>query len=292
MFIFMCPIRWQMEFSFLHWSSLSNNDHCHGDNMYTLHFHQKDLSNFSNTANPEVSFHYPGAHHHQPGFGTSSSCLEKEKNTFMAHLSINLLGVGLIAQFHLATAFPLPLPIWSTTWSDTDLQPSQPPAGVRLNRNTAHTCKSGRGIGPMSRDPILFCSVGSIPSPASANYLTAKTCGSRLALGNWSNFINTLAIGRNKILRHRSVGDLCLLDQRYLKQKNAVWGYGSLFTVRWMRNTQSLSCFTRTLLQPLLENASKYVLRFSQPGKRNLCCRSNSGTHLVIQVANSGRPFD
>ncbi|MBK8109984.1 MAG: histidine kinase [Saprospiraceae bacterium] len=84
--------------------------------------------------------------------------------------------------------------------------------------------------------------------------------------------------------------ELALLDQ-YLKVEKMRFGDMIAFQSEVDENARSLYV-PYMLLQPLLENAIKYGYH-TTTGKTEISLQiKHTGTHLVIKVYDSGRPFD
>lgn len=208
----------------------------------------------------------------------------ERENTFMALLSINLMGVGLIL-FSLLAGIPFALANLINNMIDHNLQKKQALLQLELDKKN-NEYKAAEVDSLMSRiNPhFLFNGLNSIASLANTDGKKAEAMALQLA-----EFYKYASNRENKIYATVQQ-ELALLDQ-YLKVEKMRFGDMIVFQIEVDENTQSLYV-PYMLLQPLLENAIKYGYD-SATGKTEISLQiKQSSTHLVIQVFDSGRPFD
>lgn len=217
------------------------------------------------------------------GLGLLQLFGEKE-NSFMAYLSINLLGMGLII-YSLLAGIPLAIANFINNLIDYNQQKKDALLRLELEKKT-NDYKAAEVDSLMSRiNPhFLFNGLNSIASLANTDGKKAEAMALQLA-----EFYKYASNRENKI--YATVQEeLALLDQ-YLKVEKMRFGDMIVVHSEVDENTQSLYV-PYMLLQPLLENAIKYGYD-SATGKTEISLQiKQSGTHLVIQVFDSGRPFD
>lgn len=202
----------------------------------------------------------------------------------MAYLSINLLGMGLII-YSLLAGIPLAIANFINNLIDYNQQKKDALLRLELEKKT-NDYKAAEVDSLMSRiNPhFLFNGLNSIASLANTDGKKAEAMALQLA-----EFYKYASNRENKI--YATVQEeLALLDQ-YLKVEKMRFGDMIVVHSEVDENTQSLYV-PYMLLQPLLENAIKYGYD-SATGKTEISLQiKQSGTHLVIQVFDSGRPFD
>jgi hypothetical protein len=219
------------------------------------------------------------------GFGLGLlQSLGQSENSFIDYLPINMLGVGLIFNSLLA-GVPLALVIFINNLIDYNQQKKEALLRLELEKKT-NDYKAAEVDSLMSRiNPhFLFNGLNSIACLANTDGKKAEAMALQLA-----EFYKYASNRENKI--YASIQqELALLDQ-YLKVEKMRFGDMIAFQSEVDESTRSLYV-PYMLLQPLLENAIKYGYD-SATGKTEISLQiKHTGTHLVIQVFDSGRPFD
>lgn len=208
----------------------------------------------------------------------------ERENTFMAHLSINLLGVGLIL-YSLLAGIPFALANFINNLIDHNQQKKQALLQMELEKKN-NEYKAAEVDSLMSRiNPhFLFNGLNSIASLANSDGKKAEAMALQLA-----DFYKYASNRENKV--YATVHDeLALLDQ-YLKVEKMRFGDMIVFHSEVDENTLGLA-IPYMLLQPLVENAIKYGYHSEKQKTEITLVIQQTGTYLAISLYDSGKAFD
>ena len=208
----------------------------------------------------------------------------ERENTFMAYLSINLLGVGLIL-YSLLAGIPFALANFINNLIDHNLQKKQALLQMELEKKN-NEYKAAEVDSLMSRiNPhFLFNGLNSIASLANTDGKKAEAMALQLA-----DFYKYASNRENKVFA--TVKDeLALLDQ-YLKVEKM--RFGDLIVFRSEVDDNTLPLFIPyMLLQALVENAIKYGYHTEKQKTEITLVIQQTDTYLTISLYDSGKAFD
>lgn len=210
--------------------------------------------------------------------------LGERENTFMAYLSINLLGVGLIL-YSLLAGIPFALANLINNLIDHNQQKKQALLQMELDKKN-NEYKAAEVDSLMSRiNPhFLFNGLNSIASLANTDGKKAEAMALQLA-----DFYKYASNRENKVFA--TVKDELALLVQYLKVEKMRFGDLIVFHSEVDENTLPLA-IPYMLLQPLVENAIKYGYHAKKQKTEITLVIYLTGTYLSISLYDSGKAFD